>query len=276
MAETIVITGLADGMGREVAKLLASGGDNIAGFDVDEKGIISLKKELSSLGGDHFLTTLDITDRPGVLKFRDSVLKKYGRVDVVLSNAGIGIFDSFEEVDLEAALKCLEINVIGTAAIFQAFIPSLRKQGGGKVIAMSSLVGQIPFPFDSIYVASKFAIEGMVDAMRYEIEPFGIRVALIEPAQVSTSMGAKIHHLLPAESPYRDRAKRFMDRDDELVKTAPTPLEAAKKIVKVLKSERPKLHNQIDFKSSFFMFLNRLLPTSVRDSILINYMDIKI
>jgi len=101
----------------------------------------------------------------------------------VLSNVGIGFFGPFEEVDLEKALKCLEINVIGASAIFQAFIPSMREQGHGKLIAMSSLVGQVPFPFESIYSASKFAIEGLVLSLRYEVEPFGIRVALVEPAQ---------------------------------------------------------------------------------------------
>ncbi len=275
MAQTVVITGLADGMGREVAKLLAASGDSVAGFDVDEEGIVSLRKELSNLGGEHLLVTLDITDRPGVLRFRDQVLNKYRKVDTVLSNVGIGFFDPFEEVDLDKALKCLEINVIGTAAIFQAFLPALRKQGGGKLIAMSSLVGQIPFPFESIYTASKFAIEGMVDALRLEVEPFGIRVALIEPSQVSTKFAAKIHHLPPEGSPYRDRAKRFIDKDNELIKTAPTPIEAARKIVKIVKSEKPKLHNQLAFRDTFFMFLNKVLPVSVRDSILVNFMDIK-
>jgi short-subunit dehydrogenase len=125
-------------------------------------------------------------------------------VDTVISNVGIGFFGPFEEINLEKALKCLEINVIGAAAIFQAFIPSLRKAGGGKLIAMSSLVGQIPFPFESIYSASKFAISGMVESFQYELAPFGIQVALIEPAQVSTNFAAKIHVLPPEGSPYRE------------------------------------------------------------------------
>ncbi len=276
MAQTIVITGLADGMGRDVAKLLAQSGDSIAGFDVDEKGISSLREELAKIGGEHLLATLDITDRPGILKFRDQVLQKFGKVDTVLSNVGIGFFDPFEEVNLEKALKCLEINVIGAAAIFQAFLPTLRKQGKGKLIAMTSLVGQIPFPFESIYTASKFAIEGMFDAMRIEVEPFGIRVALIEPAQVSTTFAAKIHHLPPEGSCYRDRCKRFIDKDNDLIKTAPDPLKAAKMIVKILKSDKPRLHNQMAFRDTFFMAINKFLPVSVRDSILVNFMDIKV
>jgi short-subunit dehydrogenase len=178
-------------------------------------------------------------------------------------------------VDLEKALKCMEINVIGAAAIFQAFLPSMRENRSGKLIAVSSLVGQIPFPFESIYSASKFAVEGLVQSMRYEVAPFGIRVALIEPAQVSTSFAAKVQKLPPEGSPYRERAGRFMRRDQELIKKATTPPQAAAKVVEVVKAKNPKLHNQFEFKSRLFMALNRVLPRAMRDAILLRQMDIK-
>jgi len=276
MSQIVVITGLAQGMGREIAEMLARSGDKIAGFDVDPDGIASLKEKLDQLGCDNFLDVIDITDREKILKFRDQVIEKFGKVDTVVSNVGIGFFGPFEEIDLEKALKCLEINVIGASAIFQAFLPSLRAAGSGKLIAMSSLVGRIPFPFESIYTATKFAIEGLVESIKYEVEPFGIRTALIEPAQVSTDFASKIHVLPPEGSPYRERAKRFIDRDNELIKTATTPSAAAKKIVKVIQSRKPKLHNQVDFMSSFFLFLNWILPKKIRDAILVNHMDIKV
>ncbi|HQO00751.1 MAG TPA: SDR family NAD(P)-dependent oxidoreductase [Spirochaetota bacterium] len=275
MGEIVVITGLAQGMGREVAKLLAKSGDSVAGFDMDAESLRSLQKELDGIGGEHYLTPLDITDRKGILKFRDTVLNKYGKVDTVLSNVGIGFFGPFEEISLDAALKCFEINVIGASAIFQAFLPTMRKQRKGKLIAMSSLVGQIPFPFESIYTGSKFAIEGLVQSLQFEVKPFGIQVAMIEPAQVSTTFAAKIHKLPPENSPYRDRAKRFIDRDNELIKTAPTPEYAAGVMFKVLKKKKLKLRYQIDFMSTFFIFINKILPKWLRDSILVNYMDIK-
>jgi len=273
--QVVVITGLAQGIGREVARLLAKAKVPVAGFDVDKDGIESLKKEFEKAGCDHLLITLDIADRPGILKFRDMVLEKFERVDVVLSNVGIGFFGPFEEVDLEKALKCMEVNVIGTAAIFQAFLPSMRENRAGKLIALSSLVGQIPFPFESIYSASKFAVEGLVSSMRYEVEPFGIKVALIQPAQVSTSFAAKVHKLPPEGSPYRERAERFIKRDQELIKKATTPPQAAAKIVEVIKSKNLKLHNQFEFKSKLFMSLNRILPRPIRDAILLRQMDIR-
>ena len=274
--QVVVITGLAQGIGREVAKLLATSKTPVAGFDVDGDGVESLDRELDAAGCDHLLMTLDIADRPGILSFRDAVLEKFGRVDVVVSNVGIGFFGPFEEVDLEKALKCMEINVIGTAAIFQAFLPSMRENRSGKLIAISSLVGQIPFPFESIYSASKFAVEGLVLSLRYEVEPFGIRLALVEPAQVSTSFAAKIHKLPPEGSPYRERAGRFIRRDQELIRTASTPRQAAAEIVKVIRAKKPKLYNQIDFKSRFFLALNKVLPQSMKDAMLLRQMDIRV
>ncbi len=274
--KVVAITGVAQGMGREVARLLARSGAAVAGFDVDGEGIGTLRAELEKAGCDHLLMTLDIRNRPGILEFRDSVLGKFGRVDVLLSNVGIGFFGPFEEVDLEKALQCMEINVIGTAAVFQAFLPSMRANRAGTLIAVSSLVGQIPFPFESIYSASKFAVEGLVRSLRYEVEPFGLKVALIQPAQVSTSFAAKIHRLPPEGSPYRERAARFIRRDEELIKSAPTPTRAAAEIVRVMRSDRPRLCNQIDFKSRVFLWLHGILPQAARDAILLSQMDIRV
>ena len=275
MSQVVVITGLAQGMGREVAKMLAQSGDNIAGFDMNEADLLDLKLELDAIGGDHLLEPINIMDRGKILDFRDKVLEKYGRVDTVLSNIGIGFFGPFEETDLEKAFKCIEINVMGTAAVFQAFLPSMRKKRQGKLIAMSSLVGRIPFPFESIYTATKYAIEGMVQAIQYEVKPFGIKMAIIEPAQVSTKFASKIHQVPPEGSAYHDRARRFIDRDNELIKDATTPEAAARRIFKVLKTQNPKFHNQVDFMSSFFLFLNKVLPTPIRDFILLNHMNIR-
>jgi NAD(P)-dependent dehydrogenase (short-subunit alcohol dehydrogenase family) len=274
--KVVVITGLAQGIGREVAKILAASGTTVAGFDVDPEGIASLRSEIDQTGGKHLLQVMDICDRPGIVAFRNEVLRIFGHADTVLSNVGIGFFGPFEEIDLEAAAKCMEINVIGTAAIFQAFVPSMRKRGTGKLIAVSSLVGQIPFPFESIYSASKFAVEGLVLSMRYEVEPFGVRVALIQPAQVSTDFAAKIHKLPQEGSVYRERVRRFIQRDEELIKSAPTPRQAAIEIVKIIESGRPPIHNQIDFKSRFFLALNRFLPIPIRDRILLDQMDIRV
>jgi short-subunit dehydrogenase len=274
MNPVIVISGLADGMGKYTARKLLEKGWAVAGFDIDGRGIDALQKELDKINGRHLLRPLDVTDRSGILRFKDAVLEKFGCPDTVLSNVGIGFFGPFEDIDLEKALKCLEINLIGCAALFQSFIPAMRARKRGRLIAMSSLVGQIPFPFESMYTASKFAVEGLVESIRYEMTPFGIDVGLIEPAQVSTGFAARIHTLPPEGSPYRDRVARFIRRDNELIKHAPTPEQAADRIIKIILSKKLKFRNQIDFTSTLFLGLNRFLPKRIRDAILLHHMDI--
>ncbi len=273
--QVIVISGLGQGMGREVALQMARSGATIAGFDIDGEGIDSLRKEIEALGGAPLLARIDICDQQAILRFRDDVLEQYGQVDVVLSNVGVGFFGPFEEVDLARASRCMETNVIGTAALLQAFIPSMRERRSGKLVAVSSLVGQIPFPFESIYSASKFAVEGLILSLRYEVAPFGIQVALIQPAQVSTGFAAKVHTLPTEGSPYRERVRRFIARDEELIKSAPDPISAAHEIIRVIESPKPKLHNAIDAKSRLFLMLNRFLPAPMRDFLLLNQMDIR-
>ncbi|MEV5986180.1 SDR family NAD(P)-dependent oxidoreductase [Streptomyces sp. NPDC052051] len=275
MIQRVVISGLADGMGRRTALLLADQGMSIAGFDVDEAGLASLRAELDAKGTDHHLVPLDIRDRAGVRAFRDEVLEKWGYVDTVVSNVGVPFFGPFEEVDLDAALRAFEINVIGAAALFQSFLPGMRERRRGKLVAVASLVGRIPFPFESIYSSTKFAVEGMVQSLKFEVEPYGIRVALIEPAQVATGFAQKALKLPKKTSPYYERAMRFVERDKELVQKAPTPEQAATRIAAVVLADTPKLFNQVDTMSSLFFFLNQHLPTRVRDAILLNHMGIR-
>lgn len=276
MSKVIVISGIAQGMGREVSLMLAAKGYTICGFDIEKKHLDSLSSELTKLNVNFHLETLSITESDKILKFKDSVIKKFGKVDTVVSNVGIGFFGPFEEVDLNKALQCFDINVIGCARLLQAFIPSMRKASNGKLIVMSSLVGQVPFPFESIYSATKFAIEGMVSSLRYEVSPFGIQVAMIQPAQVSTNFAAKAQKLPEKESPYFERCVRFIDRDNDLIRSATNPKQAAERIVKVIVSNRPKLFNQVDLMSTFFLGLNRFLPQKLKDKILLDYMNINV
>jgi short-subunit dehydrogenase len=275
MNKVVVISGAGAGMGFEVAKILAGKGMSIAGFDMDAEAVKTLGKELEKIGGVHCLETLDVTDRPGIRAFRDKVLAEYGHVDTVLSNVGVGFFGPFEEIDLEKALKNVEINLFGAAALLQAFIPSMRERRGGKLVVMASMIGRMPFPFESIYVAGKFAVEGLVRSIRYELEPFGIKVALVEPSQVSSQFAAKSHTRPPEGSPYQERVLRFSAQNSEILKNALTPLQAAQKIAAIVESSDPKLHNQLSFKDTLNLRMMQLLPRRIFDPMFLKHMDIE-
>jgi len=272
---TAVITGVAQGIGREVAKLLASGGTSIGGCDVDAASLGSLGDELARTGTLHLLEPVDIADRAAIARFRDAVLARFDTVDLVLANAGVGFFGPLEEADLEKAARCLEINVLGTAATFQAFIPVMRARRAGRLVAISSMVGRIPYPFESIYVASKFAVEGLVRTVRYELAPFGIEVGLIEPAQVSTAFAAKILHRPGDTSPYRDRVARFIERDQELVEAAPTPARAAARIVRIVTAPRLRVASQLDARSTLLLAVQKVVPQALQDALLLRYLRLR-
>jgi len=123
MKQTVVISGIGQGMGREVALMMAKRGHQVCGFDLDRSSILSLGIELAEISKDHFVVELNITDAEGLAAFRDGVIEKYGVIDTVLSNVGIGFFGAFEELDLDKALQCLNINVIGCARLLQLFNP---------------------------------------------------------------------------------------------------------------------------------------------------------
>ncbi len=276
MSRTVVITGIARGIGREVAVILARSGDTVIGFDRNDAGIARLKKEMERIGARHFLSHLDITDTKGVAKFGNAIFKEFGAPDVVVSNAAVATFGAFEETDLAAMLESLSINVLGAAAVFQAFIPGMRERGAGRLIAMSSFTGIVPFPFESIDTACNFAVQGLVRALRYEVEPFGIEVGMIEPSIVATDLTKGIYAVPPAGSPYRERIQRFIAKDRELKKGAMGPAQAAEKIVKIITGKKLRLHNRIDATSALFLSIDKFLPAGLRDGILLGQMDIKL
>jgi|GEM_PF-159891 len=267
--------GEARGIGYEVALLLARSGDTVIGFDRDEKGVARLREALAQTGAPHFLSVLDVNDRRGVAKFRDAVLKQFGVVHVVLSNAAVASFGSLEEAMLDEMGRSIQINVMGTAAVLMAFIPSMRRNGGGRLIAMNSFTGIVPFPFESVDTACHFAVQGLVRALRYEVEPFGIAVGLVEPSIVKTELTAGIYGLPPAGSPYRNRIERFIAKDREMKNKAMTAERAAQEIVRIIKGKRLKLHNRIDPASAVFLAIEKFLPAGVTDGILLGQMDIK-
>jgi NAD(P)-dependent dehydrogenase (short-subunit alcohol dehydrogenase family) len=275
MGRNVVITGIARGIGCEVAKILARSGDTVIGFDRDDAGIGRLKKEMERMGARHFLSHLDVTDTKGVTKFGSAAFKEFGAADVVVSNAAVATFGAFEEADPKDMLRSLSINVLGAAAVFRAFIPQMRQRGAGRLIAMSSFTGIVPFPFESVDTACNFAVQGLVRALRYEVEPFGIEVGLIEPSIVATDLTKGIYAVPPAGSPYRERIQRFIAKDRELKKDAMGPARAAEKIVKIINARKLKLHNRIDATSALFLSIDRFLPAGLKDGILLGQMDIK-
>lgn len=175
-----VVTGASSGIGRATAIALAQ-----AGFEV-WAGARRLARmtELNS----HGIRTLplDVTDEDSRRAFVETVLAGSGRIDVLVNNAGVGSFGSVEDTPLESGREVFEVNLFGAVRLVQLVLPTMRAQGAGRIVNISSVAGHTYEPFGSWYHASKHALEGFSDSLRLEVKPFGIEVSIVQPGLVST------------------------------------------------------------------------------------------
>jgi NAD(P)-dependent dehydrogenase (short-subunit alcohol dehydrogenase family) len=180
---TWLITGASRGFGRSFAQAALAAGDRVGATARDTSSL----KDLVAEHGDAVLPVeLDVTDRGAVFVAVRNVHDHFGRLDVVVNNAGYGVSGAIEELSEEQARRQLEVNVFGALWVTQAALPILREQRSGWIVQVSSIGGLAAFPLTGIYHASKWALEGFSETLRQEVEPFGIRVLMVEPSGFRT------------------------------------------------------------------------------------------
>jgi NAD(P)-dependent dehydrogenase (short-subunit alcohol dehydrogenase family) len=177
------ITGASRGFGREVAEEALRRGDDV----VATARTIAALHPLAETYGEHVLTvSLDVADRQQTDAALQAAYDRFGRIDVLFNNAGIGYFAAFEESDEDEARRLMEINVFGLTTLTKAVLPRMRQQRSGTILNVSSIGGMRSFPSLSWYHASKYAVEGLSEALAQEVAPLGIRVVIIEPSGFAT------------------------------------------------------------------------------------------
>ena len=183
MSKIWFITGAARGFGRLWAEGALARGDKVAASVRNPDSIA----DLVSAYGDRVLPMrVDVTDRDAVFEAVATAHARFGRLDVILSNAGYGLMGAIEETSLADMRAVFETNVFGTVSLVQAALPFLRQQGSGHILPVSSLAGLLAVPTAGIYEATKFAIEGFAEALAAEVSPFGIKTTIIEPGDYAT------------------------------------------------------------------------------------------
>lgn len=153
---------------------------------------------------------LDVTDENSVKNAIQSILSESGRIDLLVNNAGYGLTGAFEDIGIDEIKALYETNLFGVIRVTQAVLPTMRKQGSGRIINISSGAGRIGYPGGSAYVSSKFALEGLSESMAYEIEQFGIRTVLVEPGFVRTNFGENIVIAKKAQDPNSPYSQMMM------------------------------------------------------------------
>ena len=189
MSTTWLITGSSSGIGLALVEQLLERGDRVAAT-LRKPEVLS---DLRARYGERLWTAaLDVTDIAAIRRVIDRAFSELGRIDVVVSNAGYALFGAAEEVsDAQIDLQ-LHTNLLGSIHVIRACLPFLRKQGGGRILQVSSEGGQLAYPNFSLYHASKWAIEGFVESVALEVATFGIQITLVEPGPTRTNFGAAL------------------------------------------------------------------------------------
>ena len=195
---TWLITGVSSGFGRQLTEQLLERGDHVVGT-VRDTGKV---KDLLDRHPNAFRAeVLDVTDTAAVRAVVDRCFGELGRIDVIISNAGYGLFGAAEELTDAQVDHIIATNLTGSIQLIRSALPHLRAQGGGRIIQMSTYGGQVAFPGNSLYHASKWGIEGFAESVAQEVAPFGIGVTIVEPGGARTEFrygSAQVAELLPA------------------------------------------------------------------------------
>lgn len=229
------ITGASSGLGRIWAEAALERGDSVVAT-ARNVGVLSA---LTEKFGDRVVARpLDVTDRDAVFAVVAEAREQFGRLDVVVSNAGYSYTGAVEELDLDEAKANFDTNVFGTLSLIQAVLPTLRSQGGGHILTVSSIGGIASFPTGGAYVATKFAVEAMSEALATEVAPQNIKVTIIEPGSYSTGFrsATKAAPAMEDYNPIREAIRGSFDpsKTGDAAATAPA-------ILAVVDAENPPL-----------------------------------
>ena len=229
MSKTIFITGSSTGLGRAAALLFADKGWQVIATMRDP----SKETELAAVKGVTLLP-LDVTDPAQIKSAAQAALAK-GPVDVLFNNAGYGLSGAFEGAADEQLVRQLDTNLLGVMRVTQAFLPAMRERGSGTIVTTTSIGGLVTFPFNSVYHATKWGLEGWSESLAFELEPFGIRVKTVAPGGIRTDFGGRslvvtphpayLGALVKVRSVFTDPARRSRGSSAEQI--AETVYEAA-------------------------------------------------
>ncbi|MFJ9909713.1 oxidoreductase [Streptomyces sp. NPDC101152] len=247
-----LVTGASSGIGRAAALALVGAGFAVVGTSRNAANA-------KPLAGVTFLD-LDVADDDSVRSLVGEVIDRFGRIDVLVNNAGVGAVGAGEESSIDQAREVFDINVFGVMRMTNAVLPHMRAQGSGRVVNVSSMMGRVPAPFMAVYAATKHAVEGYSESVDHELREHGVRMLLVEPAYTSTSFEASS---LGPDSPLPVyAAQREVSRDvlATALRTADDPAVVAKVIVAAATDSKPKLRYPAGPMARRVSVLRRFVP----------------
>ena len=259
----ILITGITSGFGRAMAARLSADGHKVYG---------TYRRDSEQIPGVTYLKA-DVQDETSLRSAVNSVMEKEGRIDTVISNAGMGIGGPLEFTATEDAQRQMDVNFMGMVRLLNQVVPIMHRQHHGHIICISSIGGLMGLPYQGMYSASKFAIEGYCEALRLEVRQFGIHVTVINPGDFFTGFTAARSKNLPPEAAtaYTGYSASMASiESDERSGLQPDYL--ARRISRIVRKKRPANRYIIaTLVQKFSVFLKAILPARWFDSILASY-----
>jgi len=266
MKKVILITGISSGFGKKTAELLAENGNIVYG---------TIRKDCEVNPAVNTLI-MDLMNVDSIKNAVDEVIQKEGRIDVLINNAGMHLGGPIEEAPTELISRQMETNVNGFVHMLQAVLPHMRKQTQGTIINVSSIGGLMGLPFQPFYSASKFAIEGLSEALRMELKPFNIKVVVVNPGDFHTSNTANRTNITVVGGPYEEQFKKSLAQIEKDENGGWNPMILARQMVKIIESKNPKNRYIVaSFDQKLAVVLKKILPIGLFSHILGSHYEIK-
>ena len=253
LPDVVLVTGSSSGIGRACCDRLAAGGRRVYGA--------------SRTPGDAARWTyvaMDVTDDASVARAVDEVVRREGRIDALVHCAGISIAGSFEDTTVEEANRQFDTNFFGAVRVVRAVLPVMRRQGAGKLIVVGSIGGLMGLPYIGYYSASKFALDGLVQALRMEIRPFGIEATVVHPGDFNTAISANqiLCANANANSAYFAACQRTIEIYDTNVRQARPADVVARRIERLVSRRRLPVRSVLGTPSEVLgVWLKSVLPS---------------
>jgi NAD(P)-dependent dehydrogenase (short-subunit alcohol dehydrogenase family) len=246
MSKVWFITGSSSGFGRHFVEELISKGERVVATARSLGTITDLKE---SAPDQVHIVTLDVNNKDQIEQAVKEAVEVFGRIDIVVNNAGYGLRGMLEEYTDEQMKRQFDVNVFGVLNVVRATLPVFKKQQSGHYINFSSILGVMGIPTLSLYAASKFAVEGFSEAMALELQPFGIKTTIVEPSQFATDWsGRSMEHAerLPEYAPVYESTGKMLS-----TMQIGDPLKAIKAVITMVESENPPVHFPVGVDATY-------------------------
>ncbi len=264
MKKVVFITGASSGIGKSIGEFLHHKDFVVYGTsrnpDAITQSIFPVLK-------------LDVRNAQSIQECVALILKKEGRIDILINNAGVGITGPIEEIPSQEIRNNFETNLFGPIEVMKAVLPQMRLQKSGLIINITSIAGYMGLPYRGIYSASKGALELITEALRMEVKAFGIQITNVAPGDFATNIAAGRYHApvlkgSAYELPYGNTLKEM----DEHVDSGSNPNEMAEAIFRIINTKQPKIHYKVGaFMQKFSIVLKRVLPDTLYEKMLMNH-----